>query len=234
MIQQISDYFKKHEALILGVGVLSLVLFLGNKWLNHRVQIADAANIQAQAALEQQKEKVAELTAVVQSAKATSDAAVAQANAQSLLLQKEIVALQASLAKQQAEIKVKPLPELTAQWNTLIGIPDGVVNTDKGLVVSEPAARTTVSELVEIPVLQETIDDQSKEMSAKDDAIVAQAKTISANEKLISGLNIQISDEKTACTKQVNLATAKAKISKRNWFIAGFVAGIGTRLLAHF
>lgn len=233
MIQQISDLFKKHEALILGIGILAVVLFIGNKWLDHRVEVAEAATIQTQAALAQQEEIVAQLTVAVQYAKKNSDLVVTQSASMVAALEKEISSLRTELVAQQELIKTKPVPELVSQWNDLIGIP-GVQNTDLGIVVTEPAARATVSQLVEIPVLEKTVTNQRQEIVSKDSALSAQAATISAGADLVSGLKIQLVDQKSACDKQISEVKAKSSVSKRTWFLLGFVSGLGTRLLAHF
>lgn len=232
MIEKISKYVLAHERLLIVVGVIALTLFLGNKWINHEAKVAELENSKAQAVAAQQAIVVQNLTSQLAVAQKNSDAVVAQTSLQVSLLQGQIAALQANLAQQQQKIKSEPLPDLAVRWNDLVG--GGVQNTDKGLVVSETAARTTVSQLVEIPVLNQTIQAQTSELVEKDKAIAAQAGTISASTSLIVGLNTQLSENSKACKTQIDLEIAKSRKSKRNFFIAGFIAGIGTRIFGKF
>jgi hypothetical protein len=229
MIQKISDYIQKHEKLLIVIGALALVLFLGNKWINHEAKVAELENNKAQAIAAQQAVVVQNLTAQLQAAQQHSDAVAVQMAAQAAAQEAEIASLRSSLAQQQAAIKTKPLPEITVQWNGLIGVPDGIQNTDKGLLVNEVAARATVSQLVEVPVLSAEIEDLKKMVSEGNSTTVAQESTIRASEALISGLNTQITDNKTACTKEVAAIKAEEVKSKRKWAIVGYVLGLATR-----
>jgi len=234
MLAKISAYLQSHEKLILGVGTLVIVLYLGNRWINSSEVKADEANQRAQAALVEQKKIVDNLTSSLQDAQKRSDAVVTQSAMQVFNLQQEIASLRNSLALEQEAIRTKPISAIASDWNQLIQIPDGVTNTSIGITVSEAAARATLSTLVEVPVLQKTVDNQSKELASKDLALSAQAATIKASDDLVSGLRVQIVDGQTACTKQVALEKANARKGKRTWFLIGFASGLATRVLAHF
>jgi len=234
MIQKFSDYLKKHEGMLVSIGVLVLVLFLGNKWLDHRVDIANSENSKALAALAEQKKVVDQLAGALQSAQKNSDLVVQQSAAQVATLEQEISILRSGLMTQQAALKTKPLPEVALTWEHTINLPDSVHSTEAGLIVSEAAARETVSQLISVPVLEKTISDQEFEINSKNSAIAAQSATIKAGEELVTGLKVQIVDSRTSFDKQLSLEKAKANKGRRTWFLIGFASGVATRILAHF
>ena len=228
----ISEYIAKHERLIIAVGILGLVLYIGTRWIDYRAKEAELVNNKAQAVAAQQAQIVSALTSQLQQAQQNSNAVVTQTSMQVAALQSQIASLQINLASQQSAVRTRPISEIALQWSTLIGLP--VQNTDKGLLVDDSGARATVSQLIEIPILNEEIKTQTSELAEKDKAISAQADTIKASTSLVAGLNVQITDNGKACDARVNVVKAEARKGKRNYFIAGFIAGIATRVLGKF
>lgn len=227
-ISQISDYVKKHEALLFGTLALALVLYLGDKYINYRAKSADESAAKSQQILQiqiQANEKLQDALAAMQ---LQNSEIMAQAKAQNDILESDIARLQSELSKQQAVVHTEPLPELALQWQQLIGI-NGVTNTQAGLVVTEPAARETVSQLVEIPSLKKTVEDQQGELDNSAKVIDSQSKTLDASNKLIDGLKVQITDSDTACKKDIAAVKASEVKSKRKWFVIGYGLGLATR-----
>jgi hypothetical protein len=229
MIQKISDFIHLHERLLIAVGILFVMLSLGNKWINYEAVIAGQQKAQANAVLIQQQALVQQLSNDLKTSQQKSDTALAQATAQILSMENQISSLRATLTQQQQQVKTEPLSDVATQWQKQISTPGGIQNTDKGLLVTDEASRTTVQMLLEIPVLTTEVTDYQNELSSDTVAINAQKQTIDAANAVIAGLRTQLTDGDKACKKDIADAKAVSRKSKRNWFIAGYIAGVATR-----
>lgn len=242
-------WLQKHERLIVAVLIIAAMMFLGNKWLDNR-SVSDAvqAALAKQQAVElQQKVADDEKRQAEQAAQTAQMAAQYQAMVDGLTRQNASLAAAVAqrtsiLEKQQTANNTAPLPEVAQRWIGLAGLqPTDLQVAANGVDVNDTAARKTVNLLEEVPVLQQNVrdiqqvaDNRQAELSKANDVIATQGTQI-------VGLNQEVADEKKAHKadvdadkKTIDSVKADARKSKRNWFIAGFIAGIGTRLLAHF
>lgn len=214
------SWLQKHERIVLFFMVLLVMGYLGNKWIDRS---ADAATIKyqiAQSQLDAMKEQSAQARADYQS---TVDALTKQnASLATAVAQRQII-----LQQRQEEIKTLPLPEVGVRWQGLIGGSGDVVSDVHGLNITDGGARRTVSMLEEVPVLKADKSDLKKVADNLQTELGKANGIIAADELLIKK-----GDD--TCKLEVTAAKAVARKSKRNWFIAGFVAGIATRILVKF
>ena len=226
------EFLKVHETLIIAIGTILLVLFLGNKWLNNRAAVAVAQYDAAKQAL------VIQVTANEQLAKQATDQAaqyqklLAQVTAQNAALVTQINHRDQAVIVQQQALATLPLPQVGARWVQLLDVPPAtVVYTTSGLLVSDDTARKTVQELELVPVLKADNADLQKISSGKDQQLVQLTALNTTLNSQIGGLNLQIVDEQKACSTQVTAIKATAAKSKRNWFLTGL--GIGGTVAAY-
>jgi len=229
MLEQISSYLRRHEGMILGIAFLSVALFLGNKYLNYEAAATNKVAQQAQAIAAQQQVIVNNLTQQLQTAQQHSDALVAHLAANDAKQEAEIANLKATLAQKQQQVQVEPLPEVAAEWNSQIKIPDGVRNTPTGLTITEAAARATVEELIEVPTLQNEVDDLKQMVDDASTTIESQQTTIKAADDLAASLKVQITDDNAAHAKEITALKAAARKSKFKIFWIGYGLGFVSR-----
>jgi uncharacterized coiled-coil protein SlyX len=219
---------KAHENLLLAAGVLLAALFLGNRWINRGADKAIADNAAAQKALEEAIESNKQLAAEAKQQAEIYDALVLKLTAQNDKLLDAIAQRNQATAAQQKLDQIMPLPDLAARWEKLANLlPTDIQNINGKLVVSDGGSRATVQMLEEIPNLRATIANQETIISNKDTQIAEQAKVTDALRSQVSGLNEQILKSSEACKMQVAEVQAKARRSKRNWFLRGLAAGAG-------
>lgn len=216
-------WLQQHERLIIIFMVLLAAGWLGNHWLNNSAIEAQTAYGVAQKASEQAQLQAAQAASQYQ---ATIDALTRQNNA----LAASVAQRNAILAQTQTQIKAEPMPAVITEWSRLIGdkYPIYPVEGSSDLVgVTADGARATVAQLEEVPVLSANLVDTQKIVTNQKDEL-AKADT------LVVSLKNQISKDDATCTAQVAAVKAVSRRSKRDWFIAGFLAGIGTRILGKF
>lgn len=216
------SWFKTHERLILGTLALLICLFLFNKWIDKSAADADKKNAIAQIAAQNAAAQSAQATQVYQEA--------------ILALSKQIDALNANVAQRntvlvakQTAIKTETVPQVVSDWKGLIQDTDSnsIVSGTQGLLISEDAARRTVTQLEIVPTLQSNLaDETSIALTYKNSLDKAGADIVDLNKQIIA--------DNTECKAQISDLKARERKSKRNWFIAGFLTGIGTRILGHF
>jgi hypothetical protein len=213
-------WLQKHERLMIVFLVLLVGVWLGNKYLNNSAAEAQTKYSIAAAQLEQTRQEAAAAKADYQM---TLDALTKQnASLAASVAQRQVV-----LAQRQTEIQTLPLPQVATRWQELIGGANDIVSSTMGLSISDGGARRTVSQLEQVPVLVADKADLQK---------IADNKQIELDKAgvLIVSLSKQVKGTEDTCKLQVDAVKAQARKSKRNWFIAGFVSGIATRLFAHF
>lgn len=233
MFQTISTYVKAHERLLLAlIGGVALWFAIGK--VDTLVANHDNANLkQAQVVASQQADKNQALAAQAALQAAQYQALTAKVDAENAVLVKANATLRAALVKQQKTDATLPPTELVARFNTLVPQADATV-TPTGVALPEAGAVATVQQLEQVPVLTTQLQ-AAEEVAQNDNQLLIAGKA--QNDTLyeeISGLNFQIVDNAKVCTAQIAVAKAEARKSKRRWFVAGFVAGIATRILGKF
>jgi hypothetical protein len=229
----VSEIFKTHEKLILAF-VAAGVLWVGIGKVDTLIQHHDDANLkQAQTLAAVQSQKDAAIAAQVASDKAAFDALQAKLQAEDAALIQANVALATALTRQQKTDATLPPTDLVARWNALV--PQAAASvTPNGVTLPNTGAIATVQQLEIIPVQQEEITNEQTLVANGDALAVAQAKQVTDLTAQITGLKLSAVDDAKICQAQIAVVKADARKSKKRWFIAGFVAGIATRIFGKF
>ena len=229
----VSEYLKAHERLILAL-VAAGVLFFAIGKVDTLIQHHDEANLkQAQTIAAVQSQKNAAIAAQVAADKAAFDALQAKLQAEDDALVQANVALATALTKQQKTDATLPPTDLVARWNALV--PQAAVSVNNGqMTLPNAGAIATVQQLEIIPVQQEEITNEQTLVANGNALAVAQAKQVTDLTDQVTGLKLQSVDDAKVCQAQIAIVKADARKSKRRWFIAGFAAGIATRILGKF
>ena len=229
----VSEIFKTHEKLILALIAAGLLWFAIGK-IDTLIQHHDDANLkQAQTIAVVQSQKDAAIAAQVAEDNATFTALQAKMQAQATALEQANIALATALTKQQKTDASLPPTDLANRWTALVPNAKPMV-TPTGLVVDIPSAVATVQQLEIIPVQQEEITNEQALVANGNALAVAQTKQVTDLTAQVTGLNLQLVDNTKVCNAQIAVVKADARRNKRRYFIAGFVAGIATRIFGHF
>lgn len=218
-------FLKNHERLILGLAALGTILLCFNWWIDRSATTASAKDVLAQQQLQAQKDMNAHLEQDAQAKDKQYEELLAAVTQQIQGLESAMTVRNTQLAKAQQTDKTMPPSELAQHWEGLIDEPNGITSGTAGLLVDDQAARTTVSELEQVPILQQNVADDTDIIAAREKQIGSLTDAYTSCQKNVSGLGVQITDADTACKAQVAAAKAVARKSKRNWFLAGMAAG---------
>lgn len=216
-------WLQKHERLIIVVLVLALGGWLGNKWMNQSAENAKSALAVQQAAS-------AAAASQADLAAKTYQAAIDAMSRQNVALAASQQARNTTLVKQQTVTATLPPDTVVTMWKGLIpGINQGnIVPTPQGgYTVDGGPAIETVNQLEEVPVLRANLSDET--------ALAGNTQTaLNSCSTLVETQKTEIAQDKKTCDAQVTSLKADARKSKRNWFIAGFISGIATRIAFKF
>jgi hypothetical protein len=229
----ISEVLKAHEKLILALIAAGVLWFAIGK-VDGIIAKHDDANLkQAQIVATAQEDKNAAIAAQVASDKAAFDALQAKLQAQDAALVQANVALATALTKQQKVDSQMNPSELVDRWNVLV--PNAQATpVAAGVNVSSAGALATVTQLELIPAQQQELVNDHALIANADTLAVAQTKQVTDLTVQVTGLKLQSVDDAKVCQAQIAVVKADARKSKRRWFIAGFVAGIATRIFGKF
>ena len=229
----VSEIFKTHEKLILALVAAGVLWFAIGK-VDTLIQHHDDANLkQAQTIAAVQSQKDAAIAAQVAEDNAAFTALQAKMQAQATALEQANIALATVLTKQQKTDATLPPTDLVARWNALV--PQAAVSVTKWTdTLPNAGAIATVQQLEIIPVQQEEITNEQTLVANGNALAVAQAKQVTDLTDQVTGLKLQSVDDAKVCQAQIAIVKADARKSKRRWFIAGFAAGIATRILGKF
>ncbi len=136
----------------------------------------------------------------------------------------------AILDRQQTKTSTLPPDQLITMWQGLIpGVNKGSIisNTQGGYTVDSGPAIDTVNTLEEVPVLRANLEDETKLVETTQTAL-------NSCSTLVDKQKTQIEEDDKTCKAQVTSLKANARKSKRNFFIAGFISGIATRIFFKF
>lgn len=142
------------------------------------------------------------------------DKSVAVAQAQKdAALQSAVIQRDATLVKTQKAVTTLTLPAVGQQLQKSIGGQADIEAEVNGLSINDSGARRLLVQLDSVPVLQADVTDLQNE---------------------VGGLRKELADNQQVCKDQIAVVKASERRSKRRWFVAGFVAGIATRILVKF
>lgn len=139
--------------------------------------------------------------------------------------QAQVTLLLSQLKQRQVQDNALPLPELGARWSTLLNLPPAaiVATPDNKLTLTSDASHATVNALEQLPVL-------TNQLSLATVNLAGCQQVTAQQDKVIAGLNVQLTDTNTARAADQKLAKAaqkKAWLKGFKWgAIAGFVGGL--------
>lgn len=224
-------FLKSHERLILGVLALCTVLYLGNAWLNHSVLVANA-KVAAAEKVEAARSKANEdLQVSMLQQTASYQALVSELEGQNKALAAAISSRQQVVVQQQTADRALTPTELSGRWTGLSQLsPTDVQFDGQRFSVTDQGAHATVSQLEEVGPLKASLADSQKIVADKSQQLASLKTLQDSDGLLISGLQLQIGEEKRVCSAEV--ADEKAK-GRRGWFrglkwglVTGFVSGV--------
>lgn len=223
------SWLQRHERLLLGVLVLAVVMFLGNKWLDKSAMDAklnQAAVAQQLADAKQNSDKLAAMLAQQS----------AQFEQQSAERAREINALVVAMASRDAasskkieEVKEHKLPaqvvaDLNEAYHGELVTPNAV--TADGLVQFAPPViqQFTVTKIERDNAVANLAD--QKDINAKQaDTIKQSTDLIHTFETRVDGLNNLMVVQGKKCEADIAVVKADARKGKRFWYILGVVTG---------
>jgi uncharacterized protein YhaN len=229
-ISSLSAYVKLHErliglvlaaAVIWGVsGKIESVVAKHDKSQETQAQIVANAQQSKDAALAAQAQQQAEQYKELSDKVAAQNAALEQAN----------ITLATALAKQQHTDDTMPLPELAQEWTKLVPgmAPNDItfaLDPNGQITLTDDAAHKTVDQLEQVPVLTQQLANSQAETKNDLSLLTASNAQVATLNTEVSGLRLEITDDKTVCQDQIKVVKADAAKSKRRWFLIGVVAG---------
>jgi len=231
-LAEVVSHVKHHEKLLALAALLVVGWFgygrLVDYWERHDQKVLDRDKAVLVAQVEQNK-----IIAEANARRADEYKALAeQVSAQYAQLQQVMAARDAATRKQQATDRTLPPDELASRWQTLVKLPPLSVQpqSDKGMLVTAPAAVETVVMLEEVPRLQADLQDTQAQLAGAQGQTVKAGEVIAGLGQQVTGLNAQIVAEQKVCTDKLNIEKDKARRDKRSWFVRGAVAGGGAVL----
>jgi multidrug efflux pump subunit AcrA (membrane-fusion protein) len=212
-------------------------VFLGNKWLSKQAANDQAKAVAAQQILTQQQAQDRQLADQVKQSTAQYQALIttlSQENAQlATAMQNRTVVLQ----QQQATDRTLPMPDLGNRWASLAQLsPGDLTATNSGIMVTPEAARATVVQLEQVPVLQQNLKDETAVADNRQTELSSADDLIGGLNQQVTGLNLTITDKDKACKTEITSVKATARKGKLSWFLKGLAVGGGivTALVLHF
>jgi len=215
------SFLTTHKHLIICLFVIIPVLYLGNRYFDGQSAAANARNQAAQQVLQAQKEANAQTATQVAAAQAQYQVLVGQLNDQNARLTAQITTLSQALTARQKQDAALALPDLALRQEALLNISSGITAAPTGLLVSPSASVQTVQALEQLPVLKQSVVDETALAANKDKQLDGQNDVVVELNKEVAGLNLHLVDAGKACQTQV----AAVKKSRWRYFKAGAVAG---------
>lgn len=228
-------WIQKHERVIIVFLVLLVGGWLGNQYLNKSAETAhDNAVVTlevAKAQSEANKQIAAQMA--IQTAAFESDRVARQQEQQSFLaaIASRDRALSANIA---AASKPKTPPEAVNDLSTAYKLPEPVVPTDIGAVVPTADLQLFTVTKLKGDVCSQDLADTSKLLASSQAGEKQATDLVTGLQAQVKGKDDEIKKINSANVAEVKDLKAQARKSKRDWFIAGFVAGLATRIIAKF
>lgn len=221
-----------HERLIITILIIFSVLFVGNKILDHEAAKDKVASDAAASALSVQQEANKTLAAQIATTQQQYQQLAVQLSQQNQQITQAMQTRTVVLHDQQTTDQTLPLPDLGNRWAELAKVqPTELTATTQGITATPDAARATVTQLEEVPVLTDNVtaektqnDNLTKELSSANNL-----DGLLTNQ--IAGLNTQVTDEEKACSTEETTLKADARKGKLRWFGIGYGTGFVSGLI---
>ena len=228
MIETYIKFIKAHEtilglvlaaAVIWGVsGKIESVVAKHDKSQETQAQIVANAQQSKDAALAAQAQQQAEQYKELSDKVAAQNAALEQAN----------ITLATALAKQQHTDATLPPSDLVARLNTLVPTASATV-TPSGIALPEAGAVSVVQQLELVPAQQQELANAQAETKNDLSLLTASNGQVATLNIKVSGLRLEITDDKTVCQEQIKVVKDAARKRERWFAIFGTILGFAAR-----
>lgn len=233
-VTEAKSWLLAHERLIIFGLLLGFAAFFGDKILTHEAQKDAIAASQAQQALTIQQEQNKTLAAQVAQQQIQYQALASQVASQNAQLAQAVQTRTAALKTQQQAIQTLPVPAVVDRWAQLTGVkPSEMTPTPDGVLITPEAARTTVSQLEEVPVLRANLADTEAQKANLTTQLSAANDLNGKLTEQVKGLTVEIADTKKADAAELKAERAKSRKSKLKLFGLGYVAGFVSGVVVH-
>jgi hypothetical protein len=219
-------WIQKHERVILLALILGTLLFLGNRWINYSADKTHTAATIAVQQLTEQKALNEQIRQQVQQSQTEYQQLVQLMTQENAQLAQAVSSRNTVLVKQQESDKQMPLPNLAKRWQELVPEATDMAATATGVNLGYDGALATVLQLEQVPVLQGNLKDTQTQCANTQAALNKADGLIGTLNDQVTGLNKEAVKQENACKAEIADVKAQARKSKRNWFIAGFAAGL--------
>jgi len=234
IVSTISNYLKTHEKLLIWVLGFALVWDIAGK-IDHRIDVRDAATLQADKATSaQDKINTDKTAAIIAQQTAAYNALAAKTQATDAALAQANIALASALAQRQHTDDTLTSPELARRWTQLVPLikPSDItfaLDPNGQLTLTDDAAHKTVDQLEQVPVLTAELANE-KTIEAGTNALL-----LSANGRIdtlytqVGQLTKTNKDDTNTCQAEIKIVKDDARKSKRHWLYAGIAIGFAGR-----
>lgn len=231
----VETWLQKHERILITVLVLGASLFIGDKFLNLSAARDERAATAAAATLTAQQTTNNQLAAQIAQTVADYKTLVVQLTQQNAQLTANQSQRTIVLQQQVKTDATLPLPDLGNRWAGLanIGTSD-ITATTAGITVTPQGALSTVTQLEQVPVLQQNLADQKTETANLNTELGASNALTGQLQTQVTNLNTTIVDKDKSCKADITAAKAEARKGKLKAFAYGFVAGVVSTVVLIF
>lgn len=233
------SWLQRHERMVLVILTLAAVLWLGNKWLDKSATDAERKAAVAEQVLAETKQSNEKLAAqlATQSANFEQERLAREQEIKTLL--SAIASRDAASAKKIIEVKapkepVQVLKDLNDAYAGTLPVLPNAVTSDGMIQFPAPVVQEFTVTKIERDTAVADSADRKEAMDKQQLELLSVNNLIDTYDRRVVGLETQITQTQTKCEADLAVIKAQARKSKRNWFIAGFVAGIATRILVKF
>jgi len=160
--------------------------------------------------------------------KAAYAALAAKVDAENAALVNANASLAAALTRQQKVDATLPPTGLVARWNALVPNADATV-TNGQITLPPLGATATVQQLEIIPVQQETITNDQKQMDGINTLLLSSNGEVSVLNTQVGQLQKTIVDDKAQCVDQLKVQADKAHRRERWYAVIGAILGFAIR-----
>jgi hypothetical protein len=93
------------------------------------------------------------------------------------------------------------------------------------ITLTDDAAHKTVDQLEQVPVLTQELSNSKQSEQNTDTLLTASNAQVATLNTEVSGLRLEINDDKAVCQDQIKVVKAEAAKSKRKWAVMGVIGG---------
>lgn len=223
-----NSWLKTHETLVRDWFFGLILLFIAYKTFNSIDTIENHKYQQATATLTAQKQQNDEALSQAKATLAQYEQALQNASTENANLAIAISKRNDQVTvQQQSDAKLAP-SQLATRLQGLIDN-TGVQNTQSGFALTNDATLDIVEQLEQIPALKLDLTDEQTKEASTEKALTDANSVITQGKAIISGLQLQLTDQQKQCTIEVDKEKADARKSRLKWMgigaILGFIGG---------